>query len=140
MLMERVVTEIAFSVNCACFQCHNINVVPVSIHIMGEVSMGRYLPHINRLFVVFPHCTQSRSRNTTVSQMHTMDAIVPLARDFSSWTWRHWSLRRCQCDESIASCEVATIFITIIFFLIPFYLQAVQIHLANVVKLLLLQT
>jgi hypothetical protein len=46
--------------------------------------------------------------NTTDSELHAMDAIVPLARDFGSWTWRHWSLRRCQCDKSIALCEVAT--------------------------------
>jgi hypothetical protein len=70
--------------------------------------MCGYLPHINRLFVVFTHCTRSCSRNTMVSQLHATDAIVPLARDFGSWTWRHWSLQRCQCDESSALCEVAT--------------------------------
>jgi hypothetical protein len=37
-----------------------------------------------------------------------MISIVRLARSFGSWTWRHWSLRRCQCDESSALCEVAT--------------------------------
>jgi hypothetical protein len=75
---------------------------------MGEVSMGGYLPHINRLFVVFTHCTRSCTRNTTISQLHAMDAIVPLARSFSSRTWCHWSLRRCQCDKSSALCEDAT--------------------------------
>jgi hypothetical protein len=33
----------------------------------GDVSMGGYLPHISRLFVVFTHCTRSCLRNTTVS-------------------------------------------------------------------------
>jgi hypothetical protein len=46
--------------------------------------------------------------NTTDSELHATDAIVPLACDLGSWTWRRWSLRRCQCDESIALCEVAT--------------------------------
>jgi hypothetical protein len=72
--------------------------------------MGGYLPHINRLFVVFTHCTQSCSRNTTDSQLHAKISTVGLARSFGSWTWRHWSLRRCQCDESSALCEVATDF------------------------------
>jgi hypothetical protein len=67
--------------------------------------MCRYLPHINRLFVVYALVVRW---NTTGSEPHATDAIVPLARDFGSWTWRHWSLRRCQCDESIALCEVAT--------------------------------
>jgi hypothetical protein len=44
--------------------------------------MCEYLPHINRLFVVFTHCTQRCSRNTTVSQLHATDAFVPLARSF----------------------------------------------------------
>jgi hypothetical protein len=57
-----------------------------------EVSMGGYVPHINRLFVVFMHCTRSCSRNTTVYQFHAMISIVRLARDFGSWAWRHWSL------------------------------------------------
>jgi hypothetical protein len=35
--------------------------------VLGEVLMCRYLPHINRLFVVFTHCTRSCSRNTTDS-------------------------------------------------------------------------
>jgi hypothetical protein len=42
------------------------------------------------------------------SELHATDAIVPLALDFGSWTWCHWSLQCCQCDESIALCEVAT--------------------------------
>jgi hypothetical protein len=46
--------------------------------------------------------------NTTDSELHATDAIVPLALSFGSWTWRHWSLRRCQCDESIALCKGAT--------------------------------
>jgi hypothetical protein len=33
--------------------------------------------------------------NTTDSELHATDAIVSLARDLSSWTWRHWSLRGC---------------------------------------------
>jgi hypothetical protein len=70
--------------------------------------MGGYLHHINRLYVVFTHCTQSCSWNTTVFQMYAMISIVRLARDFGSWTWHHWNLRRCQCDETIALCEVAT--------------------------------
>jgi hypothetical protein len=44
--------------------------------------MGGYLPHINRLFVVFTHCTRSCSRNTTDSQPHEMISIVRLARSF----------------------------------------------------------
>jgi hypothetical protein len=44
----------------------------------GKEAMGGYLPHINRLFVVFTHCTQSCSRNTTVSQLHAMISVVPL--------------------------------------------------------------
>jgi hypothetical protein len=70
--------------------------------------MDGYLCHINRLFVIFTHCTRSCSRNTSVSQLHAIISIVPLARDFGSRTWRHWSLQHCQCDESIALCEVAT--------------------------------
>jgi hypothetical protein len=70
--------------------------------------MGGCLPHINRLFVVFTHCTRSCLQNTTDSQLHVMIFIVQLARSFGSWTWSHWSLRSCQCDESIALCEVAT--------------------------------
>jgi hypothetical protein len=46
--------------------------------------------------------------NTMDSELHATDTIVPLARDFGSWTWSHWSLQR-QCDESIALCEVATL-------------------------------
>jgi hypothetical protein len=38
--------------------------------------------------------------NTTDSELHATDAIVPLARDFGSWTWHHWGLRRCQCDAT----------------------------------------
>jgi hypothetical protein len=77
------------------------------IALWGEVSMGGYLPHINRLlvclFVVYALVVRW---NTTYSELHTTDATVPL-RSFSSWTWHHWSLRRCQCDESSALCEVA---------------------------------
>jgi hypothetical protein len=68
--------------------------------VWGEVPMGGYLPHINRLFVVFTHCTRSCSRNTTVFKLHAMISIVRLARDFDSLTWRHWCLRRCQCDAT----------------------------------------
>jgi hypothetical protein len=48
--------------------------------IWGEESMGGYLPHINRLFVVFTHCIRSCSRSTTDSQLHAMISIVRLAR------------------------------------------------------------
>jgi hypothetical protein len=68
--------------------------------------MGGYLPHISSyLFVVYALVVRY---NTTGSELHAMDAIVPPTRSFGSWTWRHWSLRRCQCDESSAMCEVAT--------------------------------
>jgi hypothetical protein len=43
MLMERVQTEIVVSINCACFQCHNISVVPVSVYIMGG-SIDIWIP------------------------------------------------------------------------------------------------
>jgi hypothetical protein len=43
-----------------------------------------------------------------IPPLHAMISTVRLARSFGSWTWRHWSLRRCQCDETIALCEVAT--------------------------------
>jgi hypothetical protein len=61
----------------------------VGVTNMGEVSMGGYFPHINRLFVVFALVVRW---NTTDSELHATDAIAPLARDFGSWTWRHWSL------------------------------------------------
>jgi hypothetical protein len=57
--------------------------------------MDGYLPHINTcLFVVYALVV---GWNTTDSELHATDAIVQLARDFGSWTWLHWSLRRCQC-------------------------------------------
>jgi hypothetical protein len=53
--------------------------------------MGGYLPNINRLFVVFALVVRW---NTTDSELHVTDAIFPLERNYGSWTWRHWSLRR----------------------------------------------
>jgi hypothetical protein len=41
--------------------------------------MCRYLPYINRLFVVFALVV---GRNTTDSELHAMDAIVTLVRSF----------------------------------------------------------
>jgi hypothetical protein len=38
--------------------------------------------------------------NTTDSELHATDAIVPLARDFGSWTSGHWSLLHCQCNAA----------------------------------------
>jgi hypothetical protein len=45
----------------------------------GEVSMCGYLPQINRLFVVYALVV---GWNTTDSELHATEAIVPLARSF----------------------------------------------------------
>jgi hypothetical protein len=52
---------------CCCCCCDHVDhkVACCSNHVrvtnMGEVSMCGYIPHINRLFVVFTHCTSSCS-------------------------------------------------------------------------------
>jgi hypothetical protein len=47
--------------------------------VWGEVWMCGYLPHINRLFVVYALVVRW---NTMDSELHAMVAVVPLARSF----------------------------------------------------------
>jgi hypothetical protein len=66
--------------------------VDCPIILWGEVTMCGYLPHINRLFVVFMHCTPSCSRNTTVSQLNAMISIVRLVRSTRESPLAVWEL------------------------------------------------
>jgi hypothetical protein len=75
--------------------------------ILLEVSMGGYLPHINRLFVCF--CGLHSELFAEHNGFPTAHADFYCPTDAGlKFLDLAWSLRRCQCDDTIALCEVAT--------------------------------